>query len=88
MDAKKFDAMLEKAQKEIQKAERVDEKGRALLQSLEKDIQEALARTGEEKSASSLAEKLRNAMDHFEMSHPTLTAALSDLFTILSNAGI
>jgi hypothetical protein len=36
----------------------------------------------------SMLERLQDAIDHFEVTHPDLTSALSHMMTILSNAGI
>ncbi|MCX6058957.1 MAG: DUF4404 family protein, partial [Chloroflexi bacterium] len=47
-----------------------------------------LERTEEKKAAPSMLERMETSIDHFEVTHPELTSALSSLFTILSNAGI
>lgn len=87
MDAKKFEQLLERIHQEIGNTEKVDEKGRELLQHLEQDIRGLLART-ESQTENSVRQRVRAAIRHFEVTHPTLTAALSELSTILSNAGI
>jgi hypothetical protein len=33
-------------------------------------------------------ERLQDTIDHFEATHPQLTTVLSEMMTILSNAGI
>ncbi len=90
MEDKKLRKLLEQLHAEIEKTEKVDDKGRVLLRDLNKDISELLART----DGSSLQPKpaftrgLEDSVKHFEISHPTLTMAISDLLTALNNAGI
>jgi len=80
--------LLEKLHKEIEGTQSVDEHGQELLRELSADIQELLGSTEEKKAASSMLERMETSIDHFEVTHPELTSALSSLFTILSNAGI
>jgi DNA-directed RNA polymerase subunit F len=87
MDAKKFEQLLEKIHEEVGNTDRVDEKGRELLQDLEQEIRSLLART-ESQPENPALQRIRDAITHFEVTHPTLTATLSELSTILSNAGI
>lgn len=74
----------------IEKAEETDEKGRRLLRDIDGHIRELLARS--EAAAVDPKPGLRNGLEdairHFEVTHPALTTALSDLLTALSNAGI
>jgi hypothetical protein len=39
-------------------------------------------------SDESMLQRLQDSVDHFEVTHPTLTAMLSRMLDILSNAGI
>jgi hypothetical protein len=87
MKASEFDRVLEKAREAIQDAADVDDTGRKLLELLDRDIRALLKRT-EDLGASNLHERVRVAIRHFEVTHPTLTAVLSEVSTILSNAGI
>ena len=82
--------LLEKLQDELGKIEDLDEKGRALLNDLDADIHEILNRAegGSPSSDESMLRRFQDAMDHFEATHPALTSALSEMMTILSNAGI
>ena len=80
--------LLEKLHKEIEGTQSVDEQGQELLRELSADIQELLGSTEEKKAASSILERMETSIDHFEVTHPELTSALSSLFNILSNAGI
>jgi len=67
-----------------------DEKGRALLLDLTADIREYLEgfAKGERRPKESFLQRLQDAIDHFAVTHPTLTIALSYALTILSTAGI
>lgn len=87
MNNQNLDELLAKLRKEIEGTQSVDEKGQELLRDLSADIQELLERA-EKKAAPSMLERMETSIDHFEVTHPELTSALSSLFTILSNAGI
>lgn len=76
--------LLEKLHNEIETIEHVDEANLQLLRDLERDIDDLLARSDD----TSLLERLREGINRFEVSHPTLTAMLSEMSKILSNAGI
>ncbi len=81
--------MLEQIDHEIHKTETLDDRGREMLTHLAADIQELLERSGaSQESDSPLAKRLAQAIEHFEVSHPTLTKQLSQLSAVLSNAGI
>lgn len=80
----------EELHNELQRAENVDEKGRVLLRHLEEDIRDLLQRSGDEsvQGGETLLGRFQSAIDHFEVTHPKLTMALSEMMTSLSNAGI
>ena len=82
--------MLGKLQDQIDQTRSEDEKGRALLRDLTADIKEHLEglAKGERRPKESFLQRLRDAIDHFAVTHPTLTLALSYALTILSTAGI
>jgi hypothetical protein len=83
--------LLEELHQKIENTDSVDEKGRQLLSHLSVDIRNLLERTGhEERLRGSTWEmgRLEESIRHFEVTHPTLTAALSQLLNILNNAGI
>jgi hypothetical protein len=90
MDKKGLDQLLNQLHEEIKNTKAVDEKGTDLLRALETDIQSLLNRSGESQSLvrPSVVRNLQNALDHFEVTHPNLTAAISELLESLSNAGI
>jgi prefoldin subunit 5 len=87
MDAQKLDQLLEQLHKEIEGIESVDEKGQELLRDLSADIRSLLERA-EGKQSATILERIEKSIEHFEVTHPDLTAALANLSTILSNAGI
>lgn len=83
--------LLEVLHKKIETTNSLDEKGRELLSHLSVDIRNLLERTGhEERLRGSTWEigRIEESIRHFEVSHPNLTAALSQLLTVLNNAGI
>ncbi len=81
---------LEQLHDEIEHIDRVDERGRVLLRDLDGHIRDLLARSEPEDAPPKPAMRrgLEDAIRHFEVTHPALTEALSDLLTALSNAGI
>jgi hypothetical protein len=90
MTDNKLSKLLEELHTELDSTEAVDEKGRELLRALNADIEELLDRSdvGQTDEDDSLLERWQEYIDHFEVTHPTLTAALSHLMTALNNAGI
>ncbi|MDD2921442.1 MAG: DUF4404 family protein [Anaerolineales bacterium] len=88
MDDQKLDGLLEQLHKEIEGIDSVDEKGRELLRDLSADISVLLARAEGSQPAPSILQRIERSIEHFETTHPDLTAALSNLSAILSNAGI
>jgi hypothetical protein len=88
MDNQEIDKLLEQLNKEIEGIKPDDEKGQKLLRDLSADIRELLEHAESKQPAASMMQRLETAIDHFEVTHPDLTTALSSLFSILSNAGI
>ena len=88
MTDKKLSELLEQLHNELEKPEAMDEKGRELLRSLDADIHKLLERSEEMDADESVLQRLQDSIDHFEVTHPDLTSALSHMMTILSNAGI
>lgn len=88
MNNQEIDQLLEKLKNEIEGIQPNDEKGQALLRELSADIRELLEQAESKQPAPSMMQRLQASIDHFEISHPDLTAALSSLSAILSNAGI
>ncbi len=88
MTNQEIDKLLEQLNKEIEGIQPDDEKGQELLRELSADIRELLERAESKQPATSMMDRIETSIDHFEVTHPELTAALSSLFSILSNAGI
>jgi hypothetical protein len=88
MNNQEIDKLLEQLKNEIEGIQPDDEKGQVLLRELSADIRELLERAESKQPASSMMQRLETSIDHFEITHPELTSALSSLLTILSNAGI
>ena len=81
--------LLEKIKKELEQTEATDEAGREKLRHLEADVRSLLKRSGDRaETDESMLERFEEAVDHFESSHPQLTLMISQMMTILSNAGI
>jgi len=81
---------LEQLHGEIEQTHSVDEKDRALLSDVKADIGGLLERsqTGPVQPEPLALARIQQAIDTFEISHPTLTSLLSQLLETLSNAGI
>jgi hypothetical protein len=86
MENKELEKLLESLRQELQTAEGVDEKGMELLRSLDADLHHLLSHS--EASSASMLDGWRGTVEHFEVTHPTLTRLISDLMSTLSNAGI
>lgn len=86
MSDQKLRDLLEKLQDELARTQSVDEQGREMLSRLNADIQQFLDPARE--NPETLLDRLQSAIDHFEMDHPAITAALSQVLNALSNAGI
>lgn len=81
--------LLERLHTELDRTGTVDEKGNEMLRHLDADIRDLLERSGTKtETDESMLERFQDAIDHFETTHPSLTLTLSEIMTILSNAGI
>jgi len=88
MSDKNLSELLEQLHTELTNTEAIDERGRELLRALNADIQKILDRAEDGESDDSLLERLQESIDHFEVTHPDLTSALSNIMNVLNNAGI
>lgn len=90
MDDEELRRKLEQVHDDIVNIDHIDERGRAILRDVDGHIRELLAlpEASDAPEQPALNRGLENAIRHFEVTHPTLTEALSDLLTALSNAGI
>ena len=82
--------LLEQLRTELEQTQAVDEKGQELLRDVNADIRGLLDRTGADIAQvdESTLQRIQTTIDHFEVTHPTITMTLSEVMTILSNAGI
>lgn len=82
--------LLEQLHHEIEGAQSVNEKELALLHELRADIRELLERCEAEdiQSHPLTMRRFEEAIDSLAVNHPTLTSMISNISTILSNAGI
>ena len=81
--------LLEKIHKELEQIEATDEAGRERLRHLDADIRSLLERSQNiEETDEPMLERLQDTIDHFETTYPRFTMMLSQMMTILSNAGI
>jgi hypothetical protein len=90
MDDKELRKLLQELREEIKKSKAVDEKGRKLLNSLDKDIHDLLE-IPENKPVQlhpTVVQRFREAREHFEVTHPGITANLSKLLNTLSTIGL
>ncbi len=90
MDDEELRRKLEQVHDDIANIDHVDERGRAILRDVDGHIRELLTLpdTSEASPKPGFTRGIESAIRHFEVTHPTLTEALSDLLTALSNAGI
>jgi len=80
---------LKQLHQQLQEIKSVDEKGYELLHMLHDDIQRFLERE-EDMSGQEVTfiDKLKEAVDYFEQSHPTLVLSLKQTIDTLTNMGI
>ncbi len=87
MPKNKIREILEQLRGELEQVSPQDQKGRDLLENITADINSFLQDPNVETDESVL-QRLQDTIDHFNIEHPTLTMALSEIMSILSNAGI
>ena len=81
--------LLERLHHELEQADSMDEKGNEMLRHVDADIRTLLKRSNTKVEADEpMLERLQDTIDHFETSYPNLTIMLSEMMTILSNAGV
>ena len=80
---------LERLQSELEKTEVTDEAGRERIRHLQADIRTLLERSDDQMDTDeSMLERFEESVEHFQETHPQLTMTISQMMTILSNAGI
>jgi ribosome-binding protein aMBF1 (putative translation factor) len=81
---------LERLDANIKQTKSVDEAGRTILHELQQDVQDLLARSGEDSGLQQhpIAERLREGIQHFEVTHPALAGVMEEVVNMLSAMGI
>lgn len=84
----KLRQMLEQVHDEMKQIQDVDDKALELLKGLHDDIEGILEPTTEEVADryESVTERLEDAIEHFEISHPTFSTVMSRLVDALNAA--
>lgn len=90
MPGKELRDLLRKLDSEIKNTNHVDKSSRDLLDDLKKEIDDLLERDDKNLSEihSSFADRLRESTEHFEASHPELTAVMNNVINFLNNLGL
>ena len=78
--------LLEKLHNELERTHSIDEEGREMLGHINTDIQKFLDPSEEDDDT--LFDRIQDAIDHFEVDHPAITSALSQILNALNSAGI
>ena len=86
---KSLQDLLDRLHNELEQTDSMDDRGNEMLRHLDADIRNRLKDSGKPiETDEPLIERLQETIDHFETTHPSLTLTLSEMMTILSNAGI
>jgi hypothetical protein len=85
--ATELERRLEELHAELTRTQSVDPKSRELLADVQRDIETVLARS-QQPAPGSLRARLEAAIEHFETSHPVLTATMGRVMDQLANMGI
>jgi hypothetical protein len=90
MDDPELHEALVKLHQELEQADDLDDESREQLKHLMVDIRTVLDRQppSAEEEDESLVDQLSESIQQYEVSHPSLTAALQHALDILSGAGI
>jgi hypothetical protein len=92
-DDREIHRILVELHDELERAQPLDEDERAMLRHMMGDIREVLDRSDAEvviryRPNETLTERLRQAVDHFEVTNPDLTMVIKKALDTLSIAGI
>ena len=82
--------LLKKLKLEINNIKSVDKSSVEMLDKMKREIDRALERSEakQEIEKSSLVERLEKSVEHFEASHPELTAKMNNVINFLNNVGL
>jgi predicted component of type VI protein secretion system len=90
MQQSEFNEMLKKLHEELISTESLDNTSIELLENIQGDLETILdeeQETGQEEHQS-LSDKLRDAVDEYEESHPNLVIAMKHVLDSLANMGL
>jgi uncharacterized protein DUF4404 len=81
---------LERLDAELKSIESVDDASREVLQRVQEDVQNLLLRSGTMAPPQevSITARLRQGIQHFEVTHPNLVAMMEQVVNTLSEMGI
>ena len=85
--AEELSRRLSELHAELARTQSIDRESRELLEHVRRDIESVLERS-DESGQRSLRERLETAIEHFETSHPVLTATMGRVMDQLANLGI
>lgn len=90
MPDKDFRQLLTKLDTEIKNIDHVDKSSEELLNKLKSEIEVLLEKEDKKMLGkhSSLLDYLKKSTEHFEASHPELTAKMNNVINFLNNLGI
>jgi uncharacterized coiled-coil DUF342 family protein len=88
MENQRLSKQLQDLQTQLQQAKTLEPNDREALLQLVKDIQATLARTDKSEEYESAVQRLEDAVQRFEVTHPQMTAAMARVINSLSNMGI
>lgn len=90
MEDQELHQLLEKLHHQIEQTESVDEKVLELLEHVERDLRDLVERSEDRlgRPGPLTMQRMEDSISHLEVTHPSLTATLSQLLEILSKAGI
>lgn len=85
-----LDELLVRLHSELEQTTDVDQEEQQMLEQLMADISGLLEQhdEGNEESSQLFTERLQEAINQFEISHPTLTWSMGQVLAVLSGAGI
>jgi hypothetical protein len=90
MPAIELQNLLKKLRIEINNIKVVDKSSIEMLNKMKMEIDNAIkqSETDQGIEKSSLIERLEKAVEHFEASHPELTASMNNVINVLNNLGL
>jgi chromosome segregation ATPase len=88
MDDKDLQQKLNDLHAEIERVQDVDDEARQMLTHLQQDIENLLEGSSDAEAHQSLIERLNEAINQFEVTHPDMTKSMGQLLDLLARLGI